>query len=46
MSEASTFSRRAHGALYQVYGTGPGQRLLDAAIGEEPAYLWMLDDDP
>jgi ribosomal protein S18 acetylase RimI-like enzyme len=25
------------------YGTGLGQRLLEAAIGEEPAYLWVAE---
>jgi GNAT superfamily N-acetyltransferase len=28
------------------HGTGVGQALLDAAIGEQPAYLWALDDNP
>lgn len=32
--------------LREVYGTGAGQQLLEAAIGHEPAYLWMLDDNP
>lgn len=32
--------------LRDVYGTGAGQQLLVAAIGDEPAYLWMLDDNP
>lgn len=33
-------------ALYvraEVYGTGVGHALLDAAIGDAPAYLWVLD---
>lgn len=33
-------------ALYvraETYGTGIGYALLHAAIGEEPAYLWVLD---
>jgi GNAT superfamily N-acetyltransferase len=33
-------------ALYvraKVYGTGVGYNLLKAAIGEAPAYLWVLD---
>jgi ribosomal protein S18 acetylase RimI-like enzyme len=33
-------------ALYvraEVYGTGVGCALLDAAIGSAPAYLWVLD---
>lgn len=28
------------------HGTGVGQALLDAAVGERPAYLWALDDNP
>ena len=32
--------------LEAVYGSGAGQDLLAAAIGDEPAYLWMLDDNP
>lgn len=32
--------------LERVYGTGIGQRLHDAAIGQNSAYLWMLDDNP
>lgn len=28
------------------YGTGLGQRLLDAVIGAEPAYLWVAEDNP
>ncbi|MDH2413685.1 GNAT family N-acetyltransferase [Nocardioides sp. CER19] len=31
------YVRRAH------YGTGLGHRLLDTAIGDRPAYLWVLD---
>ncbi|OLT49161.1 hypothetical protein BJF85_09765 [Saccharomonospora sp. CUA-673] len=33
-------------ALYvraEVYGTGVGHALLDAAVGDAPAYLWVLD---
>ena len=33
-------------ALYvraSSYGTGVGHALLDAAIGDSPAYLWVLD---
>lgn len=26
-----------------AYGSGAGQRLLDTAIGEAPAYLWVMD---
>jgi GNAT superfamily N-acetyltransferase len=28
------------------HGTGVGQSLLDAAIGDRPAYLWALADNP
>jgi ribosomal protein S18 acetylase RimI-like enzyme len=27
-------------------GSGAGQQLLDAAIGDEPASLWVLEDNP
>ena len=27
----------------QVHGSGVGQRLLEAAIGDEPAYLWIME---
>lgn len=36
-------------ALYILsshYGTGLGQALLDAAIGTEPATLWVAEDNP
>ncbi|MFE6253911.1 GNAT family N-acetyltransferase [Agromyces sp. NPDC057865] len=32
--------------LEEHHGTGVGQALLDAAIGDRPAYLWALDDNP
>ena len=32
--------------LASHYGTGAGQRLLDAALGAEPAVLWVADDNP
>ena len=28
------------------YGSGAGQSLLDAAIGDHPASLWVLEDNP
>ncbi len=28
------------------YGSGVGQRLLDAAAGSEPAFLWVATDNP
>lgn len=31
-------------AAYQ--GTGTGQRLFDAVLGDEPAYLWVASDNP
>ena len=30
-------------ALTRVHGSGVRQQLLDASIGDEPAYLWVLD---
>jgi GNAT superfamily N-acetyltransferase len=32
--------------LASHYGTGAGQRLLDAAIGDAPAFLWVASDNP
>ncbi|QEO10327.1 GNAT family N-acetyltransferase [Protaetiibacter larvae] len=32
--------------LASEYGTGTGQALLDAAIADRPAYLWVADDNP
>ncbi len=35
--------------LYQysrVHGSGTGQALLDAAVGDGPAYLWTAEDNP
>jgi GNAT superfamily N-acetyltransferase len=32
--------------LRDHYGTGAGQRLLDAALGDSPAFLWVLGDNP
>lgn len=32
--------------LDAFHGTGIGQALLDAAIGDRHAYLWVLDDNP
>jgi ribosomal protein S18 acetylase RimI-like enzyme len=28
------------------YGSGAGQRLLDAAVGDAGAYLWVADENP
>ncbi|MDQ6753129.1 MAG: GNAT family N-acetyltransferase [Actinomycetota bacterium] len=33
-------------ALARVHGQGVGQALLDAAIGRQPASLWVLEDNP
>jgi GNAT superfamily N-acetyltransferase len=32
--------------LAPEYGSGLGQRLLDAVIGDAPAFLWVADDNP
>lgn len=35
--------------IYQLpiqYGTGTGQALLDAAIGDSPAFLWVAEQNP
>ncbi|WP_285117127.1 GNAT family N-acetyltransferase [Leifsonia sp. fls2-241-R2A-40a] len=32
--------------LASAYGSGAGQRLLDAAIADSPAYLWVMDGNP
>jgi len=32
--------------LQRAYGSGAGQLLLDAAIGREAAFLWVLADNP
>ncbi|WP_258805053.1 GNAT family N-acetyltransferase [Pseudarthrobacter sp. NS4] len=32
--------------LRRTYGTGLGAVLLAAAVGEMPAYLWVLEDNP
>ncbi|WP_394553900.1 GNAT family N-acetyltransferase [Agromyces sp. MMS24-JH15] len=32
--------------LAEVHGTGVGPALLDAAIGDRPAYLWALEVNP
>ena len=29
--------------LAVAYGSGAGQLLLDAAVGDAPAYLWVMD---
>lgn len=35
--------------IYQyarVHGSGTGQALFDAAVGDRPAYLWTAEDNP
>ncbi|ALE04334.1 GCN5 family acetyltransferase (plasmid) [Arthrobacter sp. ERGS1:01] len=32
--------------LERAYGSGAGQMLLDAAIGTQAAFLWVLEDNP
>ena len=38
--------------LYFIYlldayhGTGIGQKLFDAAVGDDPVYLWVASDNP
>jgi GNAT superfamily N-acetyltransferase len=35
--------------IYQysrAYGSGTGQALIDAAVGDRPAYLWTAEDNP
>jgi L-amino acid N-acyltransferase YncA len=32
--------------LASHHGSGLGQRLLDAAVGDAPAYVWVAEDNP
>ena len=32
--------------LAQAYGSGVGQGLLEHAVGDKPAYVWVLEDNP
>ena len=32
--------------LAAAHGTGAGQQLLDAVVADDPAYLWMAEDNP
>lgn len=37
------------GLIYQLeseHGTGSGQALLDAVVGDRPAYLWVAEQNP
>ena len=48
-TEGAPAGQRQLYAIYILaahYGSGAGQTLLDAAIGESPAMLWILDDNP
>ena len=29
-----------------MHGSGTGQALLDAAVGDRPAFLWTAEDNP
>lgn len=33
-------------ALADLHGTGAGQLLLDAVLGDSPALLWVAKDNP
>ena len=32
--------------LAEAYGSGVGQALLEHAVGNDPAYVWVLEDNP
>ena len=40
------FQLYAINAVASAHGSGAGQALLDAAVGDVPAYLWAADDNP
>jgi GNAT superfamily N-acetyltransferase len=40
------FQLYAINVVASAHGTGAGQALLDAAVGDSPAYLWAADDNP
>ncbi|MGA0567198.1 GNAT family N-acetyltransferase [Rathayibacter sp. KR2-224] len=46
--EDGPVQRELHGiyVLRDHHGTGAAQRLLDAALGNSPAFLWVLVDNP
>ena len=46
LTPARTLQLYAINLLAAHYGTGVGQQLLDAAIGDEPAQLWVARDNP
>ena len=40
------FQLYAINMVASAHGTGAGQALFDAAVGDSPAYLWAADDNP
>ncbi|MFS4505820.1 N-acetyltransferase family protein [Clavibacter sp. Sh2141] len=40
------FQLYAINVVASAHGSGAGQALLDAAVGDAPAYLWAADDNP
>lgn len=46
--ESAPANRELEGiyVLASAYGSGAGQQLLDAAIGDDAAFLWMAEDNP
>ncbi|UDM12794.1 GNAT family N-acetyltransferase [Clavibacter michiganensis subsp. michiganensis] len=40
------FQLYAIDVVASAHGTGAGQALFDAAVGDSPAYLWAADDNP
>lgn len=40
------FQLYAINVFASAHGTGAGQALFDAAVGDSPAYLWAADDNP
>lgn len=40
------FQLYAINVIASAHGSGAGQALFDAAVGDSPAYLWAADDNP
>ncbi|CAQ01385.1 putative acetyltransferase [Clavibacter sepedonicus] len=40
------FQLYAINVVASAHGSGAGQALIDAAVGDSPAYLWAADDNP
>jgi len=40
------FQLYAINMVASAHGSGAGQALFDAAVGDSPAYLWAADDNP